>query len=286
MQKLGLLLACAAVALVLVVPATASAVPPSVAAATSTFDYTKNLHPLGYSARTVPLEQHRARSRCLQLRPRVRGQHGRPGNLCGLPADRRLLSRQAGGDHQLDGVRQPDEHGRQPGRRHRLGRSRLPLVELRDSGASGRWGEHSGFRSCPVYDPGAFCGDWPMFREPADPATGLPERGQEGVHIIDISDPTNPDVIGFVDTPCGSHTETLVPDLENDRLLIYSNSSANTTFGVPGGGGDAADAVRRHRHHRGPAGRSGVRFVPAVRAGGGPDGGRASLLPRHGSDPR
>ena len=56
------------------------------------------------------------------------------------------------------------------------------------------------------------------------------------MHIIDISDPTNPDVIAFVDTPCGSHTETLVPDLENDRLLVYSNSSANTTFGVPGGG--------------------------------------------------
>ena len=38
--------------------------------------------------------------------------------------------------------------------------------------------------------PGAFCGDWPMFREPAAPP--LPERGQEGVHIIDISDPTEP----------------------------------------------------------------------------------------------
>jgi hypothetical protein len=81
--------------------------------------------------------------------------------------------------------------------------------------------------------PGAFCGDWPMFREPANPALGLPERGQEGVHIIDISNPTNPDVIAFVDTPCGSHTETLVPDLANNRLLVYSNASANTTFGQP-----------------------------------------------------
>src|SRR5688500_771137 len=67
-----------------------------------------------------------------------------------------------------------------------------------------------------------------MFREPAAPP--LPERGQEGVHIIDISDPANPDVIGFVDIPCGSHTETLVPDLANNRLLVYSNASANTTF--------------------------------------------------------
>jgi hypothetical protein len=81
--------------------------------------------------------------------------------------------------------------------------------------------------------PGSFCGDWPMFREPANPALGLPERGQEGQHIIDISDPKNPEVIGFVDTPCGSHTATLVPDLANNRLLIYSNASANTTFGSP-----------------------------------------------------
>jgi hypothetical protein len=77
--------------------------------------------------------------------------------------------------------------------------------------------------------PGAFCGDWPMFREPA--AEPLPERGQEGVHIIDISNPTDPDVVAFVDTPCGSHTETLVPDLANNRLLVYSNSSAGTVFG-------------------------------------------------------
>jgi hypothetical protein len=79
--------------------------------------------------------------------------------------------------------------------------------------------------------PGAFCGDWPMFREPANPAEGLPERGQEGVHVIDISDPQNPDVVAFVDMPCGSHTETVVPDLENDRLLVYSNSSSGATFG-------------------------------------------------------
>ncbi|MGH7357287.1 MAG: hypothetical protein ACREJR_00560, partial [Candidatus Rokuibacteriota bacterium] len=84
--------------------------------------------------------------------------------------------------------------------------------------------------------PGSFCGDWPMFREPADPASGLPERGQEGVHIIDISDPENPDVIGFVDTPCGSHTATLVPDLGNNRLLVYSSASANVTFGSPAPG--------------------------------------------------
>jgi hypothetical protein len=86
--------------------------------------------------------------------------------------------------------------------------------------------------------PGSFCGDWPMFREPADPATGLPERGQEGLHIIDISNPKSPDVIGFVDIPCGSHTATLVPDQANNRLLVYSSASANTTFGSPAPGSE------------------------------------------------
>jgi hypothetical protein len=89
--------------------------------------------------------------------------------------------------------------------------------------------------------PGAFCGDWAMFREPAAPP--LPERGQEGVHIIDVSNPEDPEVIGFVDTLCGSHTETLLPDLRNDRLLIYSNSSANTTFGDPTPGSTPASCA-------------------------------------------
>jgi hypothetical protein len=66
---------------------------------------------------------------------------------------------------------------------------------------------------------GSHCGNWPM------------APGEEGVHVIDISDPQNPDVVAFVDTLCGSHTETLVPDLENNRLLVYSNSSAGTFLG-------------------------------------------------------
>ena len=77
--------------------------------------------------------------------------------------------------------------------------------------------------------PGSFCGDWPMYREPA--SGSIPERGQEGVHIIDISNKKAPKVVAFVDTPCGSHTETLVPDLANNRLLVYSNASAGTVFG-------------------------------------------------------
>jgi hypothetical protein len=46
------------------------------------------------------------------------------------------------------------------------------------------------------------------------------------VHVFDVSNPANPDLVGSVQTPCGSHTETAVPDLANNRLLIYNNSSS------------------------------------------------------------
>jgi hypothetical protein len=58
--------------------------------------------------------------------------------------------------------------------------------------------------------------------------------GFEGLHIFDISDLSDPELVGEVelsarpeaDAPgCGSHTATAVPDLENNRLLIYNATS-------------------------------------------------------------
>jgi len=48
----------------------------------------------------------------------------------------------------------------------------------------------------------------------------------EGVNVFDISDRSNPDLVANVETLCGSHTLTIVPDLNNDRVLVYSNSSS------------------------------------------------------------
>jgi hypothetical protein len=42
----------------------------------------------------------------------------------------------------------------------------------------------------------------------------------EGLHVFDISDPTNPDLVASVETECGSHTATVAPDLANDRLIL------------------------------------------------------------------
>jgi hypothetical protein len=70
----------------------------------------------------------------------------------------------------------------------------------------------------------------------------VPE-GFEGVHIWDISNLEDPDLIGEVelsarpqaDMPgCGSHTATLAPDLANNRVLIYNATSGGNLLLPPG----------------------------------------------------
>jgi hypothetical protein len=53
---------------------------------------------------------------------------------------------------------------------------------------------------------------------PNDPSTF------EGIRIYDISNPASPQFITGVSTDCGSHTHTLVPDLANNRVLLYVSS--------------------------------------------------------------
>jgi hypothetical protein len=49
--------------------------------------------------------------------------------------------------------------------------------------------------------------------------------GFEGLHVFDISNLQNPELVASVDLPCGSHTATGVPDPANNRLLIYNGNS-------------------------------------------------------------
>jgi hypothetical protein len=64
--------------------------------------------------------------------------------------------------------------------------------------------------------------------------------GFEGVHIFDISNLEDPELVGEIELSsrpfnvraddngalaCGSHTNTAVPDLANDRLIIYNETS-------------------------------------------------------------
>ena len=81
-------------------PLTAGAVIP----AASTFT-TKNLTAIGYSANVVPTRQHGRRAGGFQLRPRVLGQHSRPGHVRRLQADRHLEPGEPDRDRRLDQLR-------------------------------------------------------------------------------------------------------------------------------------------------------------------------------------
>ena len=58
--------------------------------------------------------------------------------------------------------------------------------------------------------------------------------GFEGVHVFDISNLENPVLVGDIELSaragadtfgCGSHTLTLAPDLANDRVIVYNQTS-------------------------------------------------------------
>ena len=206
MQKLRLVLSCCVVLIGALVPLTASAVPPNAAEATATFEYTQNMHPLGYSARIVETDNTLPGAGSFNSDLAFWGKTAVQGTYAGF----RLIDISA------------------PGNPKEIVNWEECNSLLNTQGNQGDviiWGDLI-FRSwnSPAPATGSMCGDMPV------------APGEEGVHVIDISDPTDPDVIGFVDTPCGSHTETLVPDLENDRLLIYSNSSSGAVLGGEPGG--------------------------------------------------
>lgn len=61
-------------------------------------------------------------------------------------------------------------------------------------------------------------------------ACSTPSLCFEGIRIFDITNPAAPQLIRAVYTICGSHTHTLVPDLDDNRVLLYISS-----YGSQGG---------------------------------------------------
>ncbi|HEX2031650.1 MAG TPA: hypothetical protein VHL78_09655 [Actinomycetota bacterium] len=51
--------------------------------------------------------------------------------------------------------------------------------------------------------------------------------GWEGVHVFDISNLEDPDLVAAVELPCGSHTATLA-GLVDRNLIVYSNNSSSS----------------------------------------------------------
>jgi len=215
--------------------------------ATETFDYTENLRPIGFSARPVPLNNLMPRSGNFNSDLAFWGDTAVQGTYAGF----RMID--------VSDPRNPEEivdwedcasptntvgnqgdvivWGRRGSRRPELiirswnSPTPAPRENFNNPGSP----EIPADNPLRLTQPGAFCGDWPMFRVAGTPTHPVnppaTDRGQEGVHVIDVSDPEEPEVVAFVDLPCGSHTETLMPDVANGRLLIYSNPSSGTVFG-------------------------------------------------------
>src|SRR5262245_14646824 len=55
--------------------------------------------------------------------------------------------------------------------------------------------------------------------------------GFEGVHVFDISNPADPQLVAALELPCGSHTLT-VAGISQGRLIVYSNHSSSSGCGV------------------------------------------------------
>src|SRR5262245_393584 len=75
---------------------------------------------------------------------------------------------------------------------------------------------------------GATCGGQPV------------AAGFEGLHIFDIADRTNPQLLASVTMNaatlpmrgCGSHTATLVPDVANGAVYVYNSASSGLCPGI------------------------------------------------------
>ena len=241
---------------ILALSPTASAQTSKVEQATATFDFTDNLRPVGFSSRMVPLDNFRPRANVINSDLAFWGDTAVQGTYAGFrlidvddPDDPKEIidwedcaSPTNTVGNQGDVIVWGDPQSkRQQSLVIRSWNSPTPAPRQNfNNPASPEILPDNPLR---LTQPAAFCGDWPMFRvagtathpvPPVPPPQTQPtDRGQEGVHVIDVSDPEEPKVVAFVDLPCGSHTETLVPDLKNNRLLIYSNPSSGTVFGQP-----------------------------------------------------
>lgn len=179
-----------AAVLAFALPLTASA---SVSDAVSTFTYTTNMHPMGFSERAVPLTG--TGSGIVNSDLAFWGRTAFQGTYEGF----RIID-----------ITQPDN----------------PVQITNFTGCV--QGTTTGNQGDLVVWNNILVRSW---NSPA-PASGAVCGGvatpafQEGLHIFDLSDPTNPVGLAFVATPCGSHTATGVPDLASNRLLVYNNPSS------------------------------------------------------------
>jgi hypothetical protein len=166
----------------------------TVADAVSTFTYTKNMHPQGFSARAVPLTG--TGSGIFNSDLAFWGKTAVQGTYEGF----RLID--------VSDPENPTEIVNFTGCVQGTTTGNQGDVIVWNNILVRSW-------NSPAPAGGAVCGGVPT------PA------GQEGLHIFDISNPTSPVGLAFVPTPCGSHTASGVPDVANNRLLVYNSPSSS-----------------------------------------------------------
>jgi hypothetical protein len=174
-------------------PLTAGA---TVADAVSTFTYTKNMHPLGYSPRVVPFTG--TGSGVFNSDLAFWGQTAAQGTYEGF----RLID--------IADPENPAEIVNFTGCVQGTTTGNQGDVIVWDDILVRSW-------NSPAPAGGAVCGGV------------VTPAGQEGLHVFDISNPAAPVGLAFVRTPCGSHTASGVPDLANGRLLVYNSPSSGAT---------------------------------------------------------
>jgi hypothetical protein len=91
----------------------------------------------------------------------------------------------------------------------------------------------------------------------------------EGVKVFDISDKRNPEYVAAVETACGSHTHTLVPERRNVYVYVssYSPDAAYPDCRPPH---DGISVIKVPRH---APEKAAVVGFPVLFPGEGPDGG-------------
>jgi len=204
-QLTGLLLS-----LVLILMAVGGAVPSAYAATTlastvedavSTFAYTQNMHPLGFSEKAVPLDNTVPGQGIFNSDLTFWGRFAFQGNYEGF----RIID-----------VSEPDNPV-----------EILNYAECSPGSTLGNQGDIIVWGDILVRS-------WNSnTTSAAASCDGEPVAlGFEGLHVFDISNPLDPDLVASVDLPQGSHTATGVPDLANDRLLIYNSASSGANPGI------------------------------------------------------
>jgi len=195
----ALLLAVSTMATFVALPTTAAAEP--VEDAVGTFTYSQNMHPMGYSARNVPLANATPGAGLFNSDLAFWGKTAYQGTYEGF----RIVD-----------VTQPDN----------------PVQVLNYTGCSP--GTSLGNQGDLIVWENILVRSWNSnTTSPAATCDGEPVAlGFEGLHVFDISDPLDPDLVASVDLPQGSHTATGVPDPANDRLLVYNSASSAANPGI------------------------------------------------------